>query len=114
MTQVIPAMIIEVCMTGVYVCCARGPGTAAMRGTGARPAGRLGSSGARAGVSCGVVVSGWDEDWRVVGFAVVVPVVFVVVVGVEGLTHGLDGLALEPETDMGVDVSGCLDLGVAE
>ncbi|OKJ02027.1 hypothetical protein AMK18_11465 [Streptomyces sp. CB01249] len=41
-------------------------------------------------------------------------VVRVVVLGSEGVAEGVDGLALEAESDVGVDASGDADVGVAE
>lgn len=41
-------------------------------------------------------------------------VVRVVVPGAEGMAQGVDGLALEAESDVGMDVGGDADMGVAE
>lgn len=41
-------------------------------------------------------------------------VVRIVVLGAEGVTQGVDGLALQAESDVGVDAGGDADVGVAQ
>ncbi|KRV48191.1 hypothetical protein AQ490_26405 [Wenjunlia vitaminophila] len=50
-------------------------------------------------------VSGRRPQWAVVR---------VVVLTAEGVVEGVDGLELEPESDVGVDAGGDADVGVAE
>jgi hypothetical protein len=47
-----------------------------------------------------------DEDGRIVGLA---SVSVLLVVIAESVTHGLDGLPLQPQPDMRIDVCRCVD-----
>jgi hypothetical protein len=55
-----------------------------------------------------------DEDGRVVGITVVVARLFVAVHLAQRVTHRLDGLPLQPQPDMRIDVRRSIDLRVAK